>query len=70
MSTLAEIEAAAEQLSPKELQQLVQRLTQCLERTPMERPKKRTAGLHPGAMEMAPDFHDPLPDEFWLGKDT
>jgi antitoxin (DNA-binding transcriptional repressor) of toxin-antitoxin stability system len=24
-------------------------------------------GMHPGAMEMAPDFDDPLPDEFWLG---
>jgi len=25
-------------------------------------------GLHPGAMVMAPDFDDPLPDEFWLGE--
>ncbi len=28
----------------------------------------RTSNLHPGAMIMAPDFDDPLPDEFWLGK--
>lgn len=31
-------------------------------------PKPRTLGLHPGAMEAAPDFDDPLPEEFWLGK--
>lgn len=35
-----------------------------------EAPRKRILGLHPGAMEMAPDFDDPLPDEFWLGKDA
>ena len=28
----------------------------------------RIPNLHPGAMIMAPDFDDPLPDEFWLGK--
>jgi prevent-host-death family protein len=27
----------------------------------------RKPGLHPGAIEMAPDFDDPLPDSFWLG---
>lgn len=27
----------------------------------------RKSGLHPGAIEMAPDFDDPLPDSFWLG---
>lgn len=30
--------------------------------------KPRVFGLHPGAMVMAPDFDDPLPDEFWLGE--
>ena len=25
----------------------------------------RIFDLHPGAMEMAPDFNDPLPDSFW-----
>lgn len=29
--------------------------------------KRRTAGLHRGAMQMSDDFNDPLPDEFWLG---
>ena len=27
--------------------------------------KPRIFDLHPGAMEMAPDFNDPLPDSFW-----
>ena len=27
-------------------------------------------GLHAGMMEMSPDFDDPLPDSFWLGKDA
>ena len=31
---------------------------------------ERVAGLHPGAIVMSPDFDDPLPDEFWLGKDA
>ena len=32
-------------------------------------PVRRTIilNMHPGAMQMAPDFDDPLPDEFWLG---
>jgi antitoxin (DNA-binding transcriptional repressor) of toxin-antitoxin stability system len=24
--------------------------------------------LHPGAIEIAEDFDDPLPDDFWLGR--
>ena len=28
----------------------------------------RKPDLHPGAMVMAPDFDDPLPDDFWLGE--
>jgi prevent-host-death family protein len=35
---------------------------------PPPRTEPRVPGLHPGAMEMAPDFNDPLPDDFWLGK--
>ena len=27
-------------------------------------------GLHAGMMDMSPDFDDPLPDSFWLGKDA
>ena len=37
--------------------------------TPCEPPKREwVLGLHPGSMVMAPDFDDPLPDEFWLGE--
>ncbi len=32
-----------------------------------EGPKKRIAGLHRGAIHMALDFDDPLPESFWLG---
>ncbi len=32
-------------------------------------PKVRVLGLHRGAMQMAPDFDDPLPESFWLGED-
>jgi antitoxin (DNA-binding transcriptional repressor) of toxin-antitoxin stability system len=32
-------------------------------------PRKRTAGLHKGAMTISDDFDAPLSDEFWLGKD-
>jgi antitoxin (DNA-binding transcriptional repressor) of toxin-antitoxin stability system len=28
----------------------------------------RVPGLHAGGMSMAPDFKDPLPDEFWAGQ--
>jgi hypothetical protein len=27
----------------------------------------RVPGLHPGSIEIAPDFDVPLPDEFWAG---
>lgn len=28
----------------------------------------RVAGLHAGAMQPAPDFDAPLPDDFWAGQ--
>jgi antitoxin (DNA-binding transcriptional repressor) of toxin-antitoxin stability system len=28
----------------------------------------RVAGLHAGAIEAAPDFDAPLPDDFWIGQ--
>jgi len=31
--------------------------------------KKRIAGLNRGQIWVSDDFDDPLPDEFWLGKD-
>jgi antitoxin (DNA-binding transcriptional repressor) of toxin-antitoxin stability system len=30
---------------------------------------QRVFNMHPGAFWMAPDFDDPLPDEFWFGGD-
>ena len=35
---------------------------------PSSRP--RSPGLHPGAMQTAPDFDAPLPEEFWMGGDA
>lgn len=29
----------------------------------------RQPDLHPGAITISDDFDDPLPDEFWLGKE-
>ena len=34
------------------------------------RRKPRVAGLHEGQTVVSDDFDDPLPDEFWLGKDA
>ena len=68
MSTLAEIEAAADALPSEDLKQLLSHLAARLERKPP--PGPRIAGLHAGAWEVAPDFDAPLPDEFWLGKDA
>ena len=31
--------------------------------------KKRVAGLNRGTISMSDDFDEPLPDEFWLGKE-
>lgn len=30
--------------------------------------KPRILGLNPGAFQPAPNFDDPMPDEFWLGE--
>ncbi len=69
MSTLAEIEAASDTLPRTEAEQLLQHLTQRLAHLP-EPPMERIAGLHPGAFQPTADFDDPLPDEFWLGKEV
>jgi hypothetical protein len=68
MSTLAEIEAAADNLPLHEVEHLLQHLTVRLS----EKTKplgKRIAELHPGAFQPAADFDAPLGDDFWLGKD-
>jgi len=35
---------------------------------PLPPTRPRVLGMHPGSMVPAPDFDDPLPDEFWLGQ--
>jgi hypothetical protein len=68
MSTLAEIEAAAEALSAQEKTKLLEFLTAKLASSPLTvSGAGRRAGLHAGAWEVAEDFDAPLPDEFWLG---
>ena len=69
MSTLAEIEHAAEELPPEEFAILLAHLAE-RSRSKCAPPRERVAGLHPGAIVMSPDFDAPLPDEFWLGKDV
>jgi antitoxin (DNA-binding transcriptional repressor) of toxin-antitoxin stability system len=34
---------------------------------PMDATAPRVAGLHPGAIQPAPDFDAPLSDDFWVG---
>ena len=69
MSTLAEIEHAADALPPEEFAMLLAHLAE-RSRSKSLPQGERVAGLHPGAIVMSPDFDDPLPDEFWLGKDA
>ncbi len=69
MSTLAEIEAAADALPPEQAEHLLRHLAARLH-PPASQLHHRTAELHPGAIEPAPDFDAPLPEGFWLGKDA
>ena len=39
-----------------------------LTNSPMDR--LRIFDLHPSGFQPAPDFEDPLPEEFWLGDNT
>jgi antitoxin (DNA-binding transcriptional repressor) of toxin-antitoxin stability system len=34
---------------------------------PLPSGQSRIPGLHPGAIQIADDFDEPLPDEFWAG---
>ena len=75
MTTLTEIEAAADALPKEQKEQLLASLAAKLGRkldvidTALSGSVRR-AGLHAGAWEVAPDFDAALPDEFWLGRDT
>ena len=73
MST-QDILAELSRLSAQEREQIAKALRD-LERKESEDPaasleEPRTPNLHPDAMIMAPDFDDPLPDEFWFGKES
>lgn len=35
---------------------------------PLAAARQRVAGLHAGALQPAPDFDAPLPDDFWAGQ--
>jgi hypothetical protein len=75
VSTLAEIEAAADALPNEQKEQLLAFLAARLGRAlgsvgPQDQSSPRRAGLHAGAWEVAQDFDSPLPDEFWLGRDA
>ena len=75
MSTLTEIEAAADALPNEQKEQLLAFLAARLGRTlesigTQHQASPRRAGLHVGAWEVAEDFDAPLPDEFWLGRDA
>jgi hypothetical protein len=69
MSTLAEIEHAAGAFPPEGFVLLLSHLPE-LAKAKRAQPQQRIANLHPGALQPAPDFDAPLPDEFWLGKDV
>ncbi len=61
-----------EQLSESERVALQAHLAQLPEKN-KHRPKRqkpRVAGLGEGTITIASDFDDPLPNEFWLGKDV
>ena len=40
----------------------------CAADRPVRRTTPRVAGLHAGAIQAAPDFDAPLPDDFWIGQ--
>ena len=75
MSTLAEIEAAAELLPLEQQEKLLAFLQSRLARNrdssdePIASTLRRP-GLHSGAWDVAEDFDAPLPDDFWLGRDN
>jgi hypothetical protein len=74
VTTLTEIEAAADALPKEQKEQLLAflaaRLGRTLDGIDIASGSARHAGLHAGAWEVAQDFDAPLPDEFWLGRDA
>ena len=73
MST-QEILAELPHLSAQELELIAKAARELEERkradTSSSLQEPRTANFHPGSIIMAPDFDDPLPDEFLFGSET
>jgi len=63
MADMQDVLSLVQELDTHELQQLRAFIDQQLAST-----DTRIFDLHPGAMTMAADFDDPLPDSFWLGE--
>ena len=61
-----------DQLSKAEKAVLLARLQESRAMEPIgkQRDRPRIAGLGEGMISIADDFDDPLPGEFWLGKDN
>ena len=61
-----------DQLSKAEKSVLLARLQESRAMEPIgkKRDRPRIAGLGEGMISIADDFDDPLPGEFWLGKDN
>ena len=71
MSTLAEIEAAADALPKEQKEQLLAFLTVRLGRIVDSISNQTSSSArHAGAWKVAQDFDAPLPDAFWLGRDA
>ncbi len=47
---------------------LIDGATPCARLVPYAGPAPRVPGLHAGAIQTAPDFDAPLPDDFWTGQ--
>lgn len=60
-----------EKLSPTERERILAYLhgNDIKEKSENAKAQAPVAGLHPGAMEMTPEFDEPLPENFWLGKE-
>ncbi len=43
-------------------------VTPCARLVPCAGPGSRVPGMHAGAIQAAPDFDAPLPDDFWIGQ--
>jgi hypothetical protein len=60
-----------QQLTPEQKRALQAHLNQSEAATDRIAPSgKRIMGLHRGMITTTEDFDEPLPDEFWLGKDA